>query len=141
MRAYLKTHTDTHFGTHRSFKLINGAVTDPAFEWEDDKHEFRYKGELYDVVTVQNVCDSIQIWAFKDTRENNLEKQLSDIHHRNHTDSPGSHASFVKFFSAFCIIYTEFAFVQRETPRNQAGDLHEYFLKGEHKVSTPPPRC
>ena len=141
MRTYLKTHADKQYGTYLSFQLTNGAVTDPSFEWEDDKHEFRYKGQLYDVVTVQNICDSIQIWAFKDTRENDLEKQVADIHHRNHTDTPGSHASFVKFFSAFCIMHTEFAFSLRETPSNQVGDFNEDFLKGEQEVSTPPPRC
>ena len=74
IQAHLKTNRDTRFSTTLSFRLEKGKIANPEFEWEEANEEFTYRGELYDIITLQYSTDSVQIWALKDIRENTIHR-------------------------------------------------------------------
>ena len=140
MQAYLKHNPDTRYGTYLSFHLSNNSISDPSVEWEKENEEFRYKGEFYDIVTVQRDADSIRIFALKDDRENKLEKQLAEIHH-THSNSSSSTISVLKFFSVFYIPDGENKGIQELSPVQYASIVKTIFYPADPEVHTPPPRC
>ena len=139
MRTYLKHNPDKRYGTYLSFHLSNNNITDPSVEWEKENEEFRYKGELYDIVTVQRDADSIRIFALKDDSENKLEKQLSEIH-RSHPGNSSSTISVLKFFSVFYIPDGENKCIQTLSTVEYASIMNVCFYPAYHEVYTPPPR-
>lgn len=140
MRTYLKNNPDTRYGTYLSFHLSNNVITDPSVEWEKENEEFRYKGELYDIVTVQRDADSIRVFALKDDRENKLEKQLAEIH-PTHPTSSSSTISVLKFFSVFFIPDRENKSIQKLSAVQYASIMKASFYPAHREVYTPPPRC
>ncbi len=141
MRAYLQTHKDTRFGTYLDLALVNNEVTDPSFEWEETNQEFRYKGEMYDVVSVQKLQTSIHICALKDDRENDLEKQISSIRHTNNENGSNPVLSLMKFFSAFDITESAIVFSPiKKGLRYFSWPCHDLISVGTD-IHSPPPRC
>lgn len=100
MRAYLAANPDTELGIPMQFALKNGRVSSPGFTWEHTNKEFHYKGEMYDVLKIRYTQDSVHITAFKDGKENDLNKQLAAIQQNKKKKEAGS-VSFLKFFSVF----------------------------------------
>ena len=141
MRDYLKNNTDTRFGEHLSFKSVNGVISNKDFNWEEKNEEFSYLGEIYDVVTVQYSADSIHIWVLKDARENNLAKQLAEIHHSKNANAPASGLNFLKFFSVFYIVDGEKDLYYPPASIQYAMPPALIFNSDIHEVNTPPPRC
>lgn len=140
MRTYLKQHSGSAYGEHLSFHLVKGMITDPSFTWEENKEEFRYKGEWYDVVMVHHSADSISITAIKDDRENNLARQVTEIHRTQHTNS-GPAVSLLKFFSPFYIPAASCNIFLPLTQINYGVVTAMRFLPADREVHTPPPRC
>ena len=141
MRSYLKTRTDTSYSSYLSFKLQQGAVADSKFSWEETDEEFSYKGELYDVITVQYTADSIRICAVKDKRENKLNHQLAEIHKNKQGSHPSSAVSVLKLFSVFTIITTDATVYYPVVPAQYASFVLIDFQSGLREIHTPPPRC
>ena len=141
MRDYLKKNNDTRYGEHLSFKSVNGEVGNKDFNWEEKNEEFSYLGEMYDVVTVQYSADSIHICALKDARENNLAKQLAEIHHSKNANAPASGLNFLKFFSVFYIVDGEKDLYYPPASIQYAMPPALIFHSDIHEVNTPPPRC
>ena len=141
MRAYLQSHNDTRFGTYLDLALVNNEVNDPSFEWEETNEEFRYKGEMYDVVSMQRSKNSIHLCALKDVRENDLEKQLSSIRHSNNGNGSNTMLALMKFFSAFDISEStiDFTSIKNDT-RYFSGPYHDLISAGT-EIHSPPPRC
>lgn len=139
MRSYLQTHADTRYGTYLSFPLTNNEVADADFEWEEENGEFRYKNEWYDVVTVERTGGELRLYAFKDVRENDLEKQVNEIRHAQHSSRSHMIPKF-KFFSAFCNMDE----TAQEMVSSQSGFrppvFAEDFLAADKEVASPPPR-
>lgn len=102
MKAYLKQNKSPQFGTRFEFALNNDQVTDSKFSWEEEGAEFRYQHELYDVVSLEKKEDKLIIVCLKDNDENQLEKQLNEIHKANKTNTSKSIHSTSKIFSPFC---------------------------------------
>lgn len=140
MRTYLQHNPDPRYGTYLSFQLSNNVITDPSVEWEKENEELRYKGELYDIVTVHRDADSIRIFALKDDRENKLEKQLAEIHH-THPTSSSSTLTVLKFFSVFHLPDEENMGLQELSRVQYASIMNISFYPAYHEVHTPPPRC
>lgn len=101
--TYLASHVDSSIGSHLSFKLSGSEVSDPNFQWEDDQKEFRYKGELYDVVSKTEDNGFLRINALKDSRENSLEKELFQLGGQTNHKSASGYATMFKLFSFYCI--------------------------------------
>jgi hypothetical protein len=139
MRSYLRSHADTRYGSYLSFRVTSDKVTDPEFEWEEENEEFRYKGEWYDVVTVNHTDSTLRVCALKDERENDLEKQVTEIRHSQNDQSPGTRVN-PKFFPAFCYNDPDcFVF----TAPGQLTVMPVYnkdFVTANREVTTPPPR-
>jgi hypothetical protein len=141
MKAYLSTHTDLRYGVYLDFLVNAEGIEDPAFEWEEENEEFKYKGDWYDVVSVKNSTDSIHICAIKDDRENELEKGLSAIHGETHSSSGAAPVSFFKFFPAFYFSNTHPTFFSQQDAVIYHLYREEVLLPVSQEVNTPPPRC
>lgn len=47
-----------------------------SLNWKD-KHEFSYCGEMYDIVCIDTLKDSLVFWCWHDIKESKIEQQLS----------------------------------------------------------------
>ncbi len=57
---------------------VHAAKAADAFEWEHES-EFRYRGEMYDVVRTEVIGDSIRYHCFHDKAESKFERKLERI--------------------------------------------------------------
>ena len=140
MKTYLTTHHDDRYGSYFSFKAANGRVNDPSFNWKEKNKEFRYKGEWYDVVSIKQSGDSIKICSLKDDRENNLEKQLAEIHQQKNNRSSTTSLSLIKFFSLFYVSGNEKKFIPQSGKISYGLAVDEDWISTNCQVNTPPPR-
>lgn len=101
IHAYLDANPGTGLGTYLSFRLVNHQVEQDSFEWKDKKKEFLFQGEMFDVISVKESGDSIRIYALKDTREMDLEKQIAKINQSKHDKNETPYTAVLKFFSVF----------------------------------------
>jgi hypothetical protein len=140
MRTYLQAHNDERYGSHFVFQLHNNKVNDPAFEWEEENQEFRYKSELYDVVSVTIQGNELKVTALKDSNENQLEQQVNQLNkdRNNKTTAP---ASALKFFSVCCDIPTE----EYSLHKTSSTTFYHFYRANacdkSREILTPPPRC
>lgn len=140
MRAYLQVNNDARYGSHFVFKLDNNKINDPAFEWEEEGQEFRYRSELYDVVSVTKLGNELKITALKDANENQLEQQVNQLNKDRNNKAAGT-ATALKFFGvcngmrapeysfynpSCTVVYNLYS----ANPCDNARD-----------ILTPPPRC
>lgn len=139
MRAWLSHHHDATFGNRFSFALSDNTVADPFFSWEETGAEFRYRGELYDVVSIHYGKDRISVCALKDGRENELDQQLSVLDH--HKQEKQKTLSVLKFFSVFIAAgQTAFSGSMAVTVHRMPLGLYQ-LLHASPEINTPPPRC
>ena len=76
MRNYLSLHPDDP-----SITTIEYAINSPLqndLKWEDD-HEFKYQGQMYDVISRKIAHDKIVIKCIADKKETNLLKNFEQI--------------------------------------------------------------
>ncbi len=142
MMAYLVSHDDSSIGSYFNFKLSGSDVLDPDFQWEDDQNEFRYKGELYDVVAKSTSNGSIQLNALKDARENNLEKELSKLHRQTNDESSSGSATLLKLFSFYCLPVKEVNEITNLVSLTTYGDFaNPEYPAVSSQVIYPPPQA
>ncbi|MCW3087712.1 MAG: hypothetical protein JWQ78_1098 [Sediminibacterium sp.] len=141
MKAYLKTHTNPRYGTYLHFALADEEIRDPSFSWEEENEEFTFRGEWYDVVTVDRSGDSIRICALRDERENDLDKQVREIHQAAHQGNPAQSTSYLKFFSAFYISDPALPVFAANAELSYVPAKEKYFQSCGPEVNLPPPRC
>jgi len=103
MKAYLKQHKSSKYGTVIQIKTNNGQINDTNFSWEDEGTEFRYHNLLYDVVSIDHQAGMVTICCLLDNSENQLEQQINDIHKTENKQTNKSNLS-IKYFSNFCIV-------------------------------------
>jgi hypothetical protein len=101
MKAYLNENKNSIFGNRFEFHLTENKIADPNFSWEEEGEEFRYKQELYDVVSIENKGGDLIIRCLKDNDENTLEKQVNEIHSLDKNNSSKPTHNSVKTFSVF----------------------------------------
>jgi len=140
MKAYLRQHTSSRYGTVIQLKTNNGIINDINFSWEEEGAEFRYHNMLYDVVTIDHQAGLITICCLLDNSENQLEQQLNDIHKTENKQKSKSNHS-IKYFSNFCIVKSNT--IKLYLPENLL-----YNLLPSNKISNystdiicPPPQC
>ncbi len=139
MKAYLKQHKSSKYGTVIQLKTNNGQIIDTNFSWEDDGTEFRYHDLLYDVVTIDHQAGMVSICCLLDNSENQLEQQIIDIHKTENKQTNKSGLS-IKYFSNFCILKS--STVQFYSPENL---LYSLFPKNKisnysSEIICPPPQ-
>jgi len=101
MKAFLKENKNSKFGNKFEFTLSANQIADTNFSWEEEGEEFRYKHELYDVVSVENKAGKLIIRCLKDDDENTLENQLNEIHSLNKNNPSKTTHNGLKIFSVF----------------------------------------
>lgn len=141
MKAFLKAHHSSRFGTKLVFAMNEGKVNNASFSWEEENEEFRYQQELYDVVSIEKTKTNIEIICIKDNDENQLESQLNEIRKLSKPNSSKSNQNTFKFFSVFYL------------QKSQSNDLSiakniivPYRFSSElvrtfFDIQAPPPRC
>lgn len=141
MKAYLSQYNDSSCGSYLSFNIQNNKIIDNDFKWEEEGGEFRYRGELYDVVSVKKINNTITICCLKDGNENKLEKQVNNIHKNNNTKTPSSALSLLKFFSAFFMPDKESPIFYYSLDTQTGSIANETSVANNIEVIKPPPRC
>lgn len=140
MKAYLKQHKSSKYGTVIQLKTNNGQINDTNFSWEDDGTEFRYHDLLYDVVTIDHQAGMVTICCLLDNSENQLEQQINDIHKIENKQKTNNSIS-IKYFSNFCILKSNT--VQFYPPGNFLFNLfpQNKISNYSSKIICPPPQC
>lgn len=82
MRAYVQEHNETFSNTF-SLEANGNSITAAGFEWISKGEEFRYEGELFDVVSISYHDGKATIHAINDKQEEGLIKQIG----RHHSDA------------------------------------------------------
>ena len=138
MKAYLKANKNNQIGTSFTFNLANDEIQDPHFNWEDNKAEFIYNNEWYDVIDISYKGQQIAIYALKDGQENELEKSLEKIRPSSKSASK-SIQSAIKFS---CFVKKDI--VIEVKPFTNHYDYNNYIgkklLNGLSQVNIPPPK-
>jgi hypothetical protein len=141
MKVFLKQNKSSQFGTKFEFPINNGQVADAKFSWEEEGAEFRYQHELYDVVSLEQKEGKLIIVCIKDNDENQLEKQLNEIHKTNKPVNSKTDLNSFKFFSVFYLeksnCYFEFCNKKKFIFPVNTSNLTATFFD----IQLPPPRC
>lgn len=140
MKAFIKANPNNSLAVHIKFSktdLSNGQVN---FEWVEDNKEFRFNGEMYDVVSNSTFNDSIQILAIKDKGENDLLQQYCSVMH--HQSNKKASVSFL-----FKLLSSVFVFSNNDVSVVSFLNTEKPFINLETKLSkvytsivTPPPQ-
>lgn len=141
VKAYLKQNKSAQLGTRFEFALNNDQVTDNQFFWEEEGAEFRYQQELYDVVSLEKKEGKLILVCLKDNDENQLEKQVNEIHKKNKPSNGKTAQNSIKFFSVFYLEKLDNHFLPSANVKatiafNDANERAIYF-----SIPLPPPRC
>ncbi len=83
---------------------------DKVLRWEHDK-EFQYNGQMYDVVEVTDVGDSLQYLCWWDKAETATKKNKQDLLHTGiDTSNPGKHfpSTFSDYYKSIYFIFNPF---------------------------------
>lgn len=138
MRQWLSTHKRSELGNRFSFVQNGDHIADPAFKWEETNSEFRYQGELYDVIEISYDKGRVNIIALKDGKENELDKQLSALDaHRQGKQKSGS---VFKFFSVFVSCDGNQLFLPENAGENKIAAGVSRLVYQTFSIALPPPR-
>jgi hypothetical protein len=141
MKAFLKEHHSSRFGSKLVFAMSAGKVNNANFSWEEENEEFRYQQELYDVVSIEKTNGKIEIICIKDNDENQLESQLNEIRKLNKPNSSKSTQNTFKFFSVFYLQKSHSNYLSLVKniviPFRFSSELSKTFFD----IQAPPPRC
>ncbi len=141
MKAYLKENHSSKFGNLLVFTVAQNKITDPDFTWETENEEFRYRQDLYDVVSVEKKAGKLEIVCLKDANENQLENHLNEIHKLNKNNSSRSNQNSVKFFSVFYLQKQDnynLEIKRNNLPNHSFSATLSYSFLA---IQSPPPRC
>lgn len=90
VQVFLRDHPDAPDQETFHFAALNGNPLDPDFEWEEE-HEFRYRGEMYDVIDSRQSHDSLHVRCIPDSRETRLITEIAKLGgHRKQGRSSGA---------------------------------------------------
>ena len=140
MKIYLQHTDNSAYGNHLCFSLTNGQITDPAFAWEEENTEFRYRNEWYDVISIKKTGGKILICCLKDGNENEIEKQWNELHHKNKDASSTVPVSLLKFCSSLQAFYDMQPRICYLLTCKHGLSYTSFFLNNIPEIQTPPPR-
>ena len=96
MKTWLRTHRESTYHTVFSFAASDGEISDPDLHWEEAGKEFSYKGNLYDVISVEIRGSRATVYCVNDHAEKKLLTVISGMHARQQQSSAGAKALFQK---------------------------------------------
>jgi len=110
-------------------------------DWENEE-EFELKGKMYDVVEVQKLNKTMQIWCWADNDESELNAKLDQLIHFKIANKPfdNQNKEQLKEFLKSLYFTGEYILVLKV----QVVLLHQiqinYYKSLEHKITSPPPK-
>ena len=106
-------------------------------EWEEE-NEFRYKGEMYDVVEMEKKGDQVIIVCIADKKEKALKEEFAKTHQSPERSPCNSISKLLK--APFLVSL----FPRQQFSSSPADTQHAFYLLAipflAHKVLTPPPK-
>jgi len=109
-----------------------------SLEFERDGREFRYRGNMYDIHSVEKTDTRIVLVAYLDSHETKLIKAFQD-----HKDSDGAMASGgmrIGFLAYFQIELFHLNFQTFSTDKSEIRYIQSIYSDPGHKICSPPPR-
>lgn len=107
-------------------------------EWEND-HEFRYSGDMYDVIEITELPGKMVIRCISDRRETALLEQYKKAMQR--TSVPGPLSALVKLVTAQYLLTADFPL---HTPgkilKKYSSHFAAFLSDGVQGILTPPPK-
>lgn len=141
MKTYLSANRASEFGTIFEFTLNNNKVVDSGFTWEEENVEFRFNQDLYDIVHIEKKEGKLLVTCLKDNDENQLEKQINEIHKNNKPFNSKTAQQTVKFFSSFYLPNQDRKFDTKELKEVFKTRYLMLLNSSFSKIQLPPPRC
>ena len=124
---------------HELTKLTFSTEEIDQLDWEE-KDEFRYKGEMYDVVSMEKKGDKVIIFCLTDKKEKALKQAFAETHRQ--APDKNTSGSIFKFLKA---PFLPTAFLVPPLTSSAAANIHSGFLftipSFAQLVLTPPPRA
>lgn len=96
MKTWLRTHRESSYHTVFSFAASNGQIADPELHWEESGKEFSYKGNLYDIISVELHGSRATVYCVNDHAEKELLTVISGMHERQQKSSTGTKTGYQK---------------------------------------------
>lgn len=96
MKTWLRTHRESAYHTVFSFAASDGEIADPDLRWEEAGKEFSYKGNLYDVISVELQGSRATVYCVNDQAEKKLLTVISGMHVKQQQSSAGAKTVFQK---------------------------------------------
>lgn len=96
MKTWLRTYRESTYHTVFSFAASDGEISDPDLHWEEAGKEFSYKGNLYDVISVEIRGSRATVYCVNDHAEKKLLTVISGMHARQQQSSAGAKTVFQK---------------------------------------------
>jgi len=143
VRSYLKIHKDRFNQVVFAIPLINGEPAGKDFIWED-RYEFAYRNNMYDVVEMKTTRDTLYVRCVKDEKENNFLHAFWKIMQENQ----GKHSSKNNNQALIQLLSTPYMLFTETVIPVQPRDGCRIFFPEEEKakrhtaseVPTPPPQ-
>lgn len=96
MKTWLRTHRESSYHTVFSFATADGQISDPDLHWEEAGKEFSYRGNLYDIISVELHGSRATVYCVNDHAEKKLLTVISGMHARQQQSSAGAKTVFQK---------------------------------------------
>ncbi len=140
MRRRIRATVPASETTRFEFPLHNGQPAVASFAWID-KHEFRYNGELYDVVEKKIINGRLYLTCINDTKEKILIKKFTDIARKQNNEPAKSASSIQVFLSLVFIQPGRIIITSPSSVISSPVDRYlPFFSKVSRDVITPPPQ-
>ena len=124
------------------FALKNGTPVEKSFSWKDDEKEFRYHGEMYDVVSKMIKDGKLHLLAIADSKESALIKKLLDLQQKQNGKPDKARPGIQTFLTS--LYFEDLTTTDDLTPAIVLLHVEHYqsmWSQIKKEVITPPPRC
>ena len=106
MKAFLKANPQTALVKQLSFYKEDIQHNNIDFQWEKKGKEFKFNGEMYDVINSTISNDSVHFFAIKDNVENKLIEHYASLL-KSQTNKKSNSSSILKLLTSVYIYTTD----------------------------------
>ncbi len=114
-----------------------------SLNWKDI-HEFSYGGEMYDVVRIETLKDSVIYWCWHDVKESIIEQQLYSLYKATFFSKPHSQRASHHLWNYLMTLFFDFPSSIKAISLNYLQDLGNsvfaYLPQIYVTTPSPPPR-
>lgn len=96
MKAWLRTSRQSPYHTVLTFAVVNGQLSDPGLHWEETGKEFSYRGNLYDIISVETHGHTATVYCVNDHAEKKLLSLITAMRGHQQKSSAGAKTGFQK---------------------------------------------